>query len=85
MAKLSARGRSEIWRVEERRTMEDGRPVVETTCLMSDGCKLTKLKIGSHDYGWKNAGMLRGFRGQERRLLDSYVKAFGCTIVHSTV
>lgn len=58
MAKLSARGRTEVWRVERRVTTDSGGTRVTTLALMSDGHILRNLKSltaagkVAHNHGW---------------------------------
>ena len=59
MAKLSARGRREVWRVEKRVRSDAGGELVTTLVLMTDGHILKNMKaitpqgkVG-HNSGWK--------------------------------
>ena len=72
MAKLSARGRRELLRVERERSTPDGELTIwerTTLAVMSDGGVLSKLDVRFrpdayepggrlHSYGWKRKGKL---------------------------
>lgn len=59
MAKLSARGRTEVYRIERPVSQEDAFNKVKPTrkVLMSDGKVLV-----NYGYGWKLAGELKSMR-----------------------
>jgi hypothetical protein len=84
MAKLSARGRREVWRIEKRVRSEAGGELVTTLVLMTDGNILRNLKaitpqgkIG-HNHGWGQFGKLKKLPkaevpAQQLRVRDKYI------------
>lgn len=71
MAKLSARGRTEVWRVEKRVRSDAGGELVTTLVLMTDGHILKNLKaitpqgkVG-HNHGWSQYMKLKKLPKEE--------------------